>query len=178
MSAGLVVPLTLPRSFAAIFDEVLNETDAADPHVIAAKVEEQVTDDMLREALRAVLPTFIRSRLSLARRLTVNQDIKKALGPTGSPQQGRSWKVEGIRAIADKIRHQRWAIDGANSQWKLLRDCTVDDLARIASVRRDVATANLTKAEQIDRLREALKSKGVSTVGDLTDDELLAAMQG
>jgi hypothetical protein len=178
MSLQPVMHLPLTRSFQEVLEEALR-SDEADPRAIAARVERAITDEMLRDALRAMLPSYVRYKMSLERRASPITAVKD-VGPTTSPQQARSWKVDAIRAQAQAERHKRYAVPTADGreQWKLLHDCTPADLAIIVQMRRDHAAATLCAAEKLDRLRATLVQKKADTVADLSDADLVAALKG
>ncbi len=69
-------------------------------------------------------------------------------------------------------RYQRVTVDG---EWKLLADCTADDLDVIATDRESGAERLLAVAERFRTLAARMRAAGAATVADLDGADVLEA---
>lgn len=90
----------------------------------------------------------------------------------GGRKPNRSGRLAAIRDRHAAWKRARYVIDGT---WKMLADCTVDDVLALAAQRRDVAARNTAEAERFDQLARVMKDAGAVTVADLDDDVEVAA---
>lgn len=138
---------------------ILADSDEADPGVIADLAFEVIDPDDMAAALRQSLRQFVRQ-------IITEQRAHASVPPKVHPH-ARSWKVQGIREQWTRALAQRVFTGGG---WKLLRDCTRDDLLFAASERRENAARSIAVAEQYESFAEQLKRRKVMTVGELPAD--------
>src|SRR5688572_9456756 len=124
--------------------KVIDSTDLANPHDIAAKVAESIPAKLLRVALAQALPELVRVELGRARTHAVPQ-------PTTA--SNRSSKVTGIREAWR--RHLRDRVHVGRGIWQMLADCTAENFRAAAEERRANAAANLAAADRYDGYAEA-----------------------
>jgi hypothetical protein len=114
----------------ALVRSVIDETDLPSPRDIAAKDAEMVPDEHLRAALALALVSLAHDEVTRTRMANVASAAPSA-------------KVAAIRAAAETWRralHDRVHVGAGD--WKLLADCTADDLAFAAEERREMARRN------------------------------------
>lgn len=184
----------------AVAREVLRETDLDDPVEIAAEVFARTPDDAVADAYRSLLLRTAQDAIRFERmtfdfprdHCVVDTHPRDVSGGTTSPtshrvcdthtaaagggtkprKPNRSAKVTAIRNHHAAWKRARYVING---EWKMLADCTVDDVLALAEQRRAVAARNESEATRFDQLARAMKDAGVSTVADLDDDVAVAA---
>lgn len=163
--------------------EVIDAHDSVDPAVLASALLPLVPDEELGLMLLGLLRSYVRDILGEIRRgggraephLTllkpwVDDENDPNMLPAPAPSKARakssrSWRVDGMRA-----EHQAWldaAFPGADGEWKRRSEMTFADLMAAASQRRDLAKANETEADKLERIAAALTDAGVETVGAL-----------
>ena len=136
--------------------DVLDETDLADPSEVAEKVFSGLRRSDYGAALQQTLRQFTR---------VVMTEARAAGGPAmPQPTATKSWKVEGVR---DQWVQQMNARIHTDSGWKMLRDCTRDDLLFAAADRRRIAKENLATADRYELLANLMAEHGAETVNDL-----------
>lgn len=145
---------------------VLDTTNLTEPAEIAAKVAENVPSRELRRVVGELLPAYVRE---------VNRH-RRNLGLTSenANQSARSSKVAAFRAIGRAWLRNRIQVE---SGWKLLADCSYEDLMWAAENRRQIAAQNFAKAEEYEALAQHVQAHGVDRLADLPDaalDELEA----
>lgn len=138
--------------------EVLDTTSLADPDDVAAKVAENVPSNKLRTVVRVLLPAYVREHMRAQR--ASNPVISDA----HRTRSARSSKVAAIRAEHERCLRDRVFTDAG---WKLLGECTYENLVYAANARREDAERNMARAAQYDALAAALQEHGVATVGEL-----------
>ena len=158
----------------SVFDtirEVLDESDVADPKMLAKLVLAEIPKSQTMEALEQVLPTVLtqfasRGRLSPPRHA---QDYADS-------SDGPSRRVASIREGWRNVLHARMAV--GNGQYKLLRDCTAIDLETMAKVNDTHAEQNAAAARRKRRIATRMTELDVKVVGELPDNELEALLCG
>lgn len=138
--------------------EVLDTTSLTEPSDIAAQVAKDVPAKQLRAALTEALVSFV---ANVNQRRRMNNPL---LGHAPQVRSGRSTKVAGIANWWAAALRDRVHVDGG---WKLLRDCTFDDLMFAAAERREHARRNEAKADQYETLAKLLREHSVDRVADL-----------
>lgn len=152
-----------PFNLRATVRDVLAGTNEADPGVIAGMV------------LAAIKRTDRDAALTQAMRLFVRQIVSETrncdpVAPT--PIRGSS-RVQAIRDGWQKhLRDRVHCPDG----WKLLADCTYDDLLAAAVERRELADRNQARARQYDGWARLLTEHDVTTFGDLPAEVQMRAL--
>jgi hypothetical protein len=142
--------------------DVLDGSDLASPEEIAARVAENVGSKQLRAALAQSLPHYVSRVIQNRRASNVILNPNAVQGPVAN--SGRSAKVMGIRnawarALADRLH----VADG----YKLLGECTYNDLMFAAEERRDHARRNSVKADQYAAVAKRLTELGLTKVSEL-----------
>lgn len=154
MSTAAVIPFPEQEEFslAAIVRELLDSSDEANPHALAADLLGSLSDDVLRAALLVCLPDYIAKQCHRASTRT----------PAQAPGSAR-W--DNVAAVASDglFRRRLWTPSG----WKHLGDCSRADLLGIAEQRQELAEANAAAAENFTRLANAMKRDKAERVGDL-----------
>jgi hypothetical protein len=141
--------------------------EMADPGDLAEIVFARITPDQYADALRLLLRSYVRTSLNAQRNHYFadeqDSDGQKQATPRSSyvtAMQGGAWRKE----LMERVK-------GADG-WKLLRDCTVEDLRAAAAERMKLAAANAAHAEVYSNLARHLIALEATRVGDLSDDVL------
>ena len=146
--------------------EVAEQSDTANPNALAAEVLSTVPREQRMEALSQALPFAVRE--IVVRQRTPTNEL-------GSGYRGRmpqpSRKVTNIRNNWQKILHERHKV-GPNGTWKLLGDCTADELDWAAELRDRMALQNALKAEQFRKFAKLLRENQVATLRELPETVL------
>ena len=145
--------------------EVLADTDAADPGEIAGQVMARIPPRMIRVALSQALRLYVRQVISETR--TGNNP------PSASPIQP-SLKVAAIRDGWQRRLRDR--VHVGDSAWKMLADCTYDDLLAAAAERRQLADRNNAWARTYDAWARLMTEAGVTTFGELPAEILMQTL--
>jgi hypothetical protein len=180
MSALEVTPLPEPFDINHVIDDVLANTDVADPSALAGIVLCRLNEIELRTAARQMLRGYLRERLTRLRLPPGLAPVRPVDDDTRPPKQ-KSWKRDMIQAKAEQIRRARVQVgrdDDGRERWMLFGDCTRDDLNVLARSRRALAEAVLAKAETYERLADVLEKQRAGRVRELPAESLLAAMRG
>lgn len=147
---------------------VLAGTDEPDPGVIAELVMAQIPAKQRAAALDQALRLFVRQVISETRVSRVGK-----VTPIVSP---RSWKGQGIRDGWQRRLRDR--VHVGDSAWKLLADCTYDDLMRAATERQNLADRNAAWARTYKEFALAVSEAGVDTFGDLAAERQMHLLGG
>src|SRR5262245_58955494 len=131
---------------------VLEDTDLAEPTDIAAEVARRKPRAVLRDAYETALVGYVRVVNNEHRRHNV------IIRPSA--------KVAAIRSAWQRSLRDRVEFVGG---WKLLGDCTYDDLMAAAKYRRQLADRNQAMATAYEALAHRLTAAGVATAGDLPE---------
>lgn len=153
----------------ALVRDVIRTTDAVGPDSVAEQVHARIPAKQRDAALVEALVEVARQVLTRER----SGPVEPLPGLYESPRPNRSRKVAGIRAHARALRDQ---VAVGERTWKRLGDCTFDDLQHAAEVRERMAASNANRAAQYRALAEVLGRSGASTVAELSDDQLVAAL--
>ena len=145
--------------------DVLAETTEADPGKLAGLVLARIPKKDYHAALSQALRLFVRQIISETR--TGHN------APAPTPIQG-SRKVAAIREGWQRRLNDR--IHVGDSAWKVLRDCTYDDLLHAAQERRSLAERNAAWARQYDAWARLLTEHDVETFGDLAAEVQMQAL--
>lgn len=143
--------------------DVLDAGNDADPGVIADKVFEQIPPAKQAEALQQTLRLFVRQVISEQRGRPTPATNVRPIRPSAS------WKG---RAIRDGWqRHLDDRLHVAGSGWKLLRECSAEDLLAVAAERQEKAEQNAAWARAYREFSAAMTDAGVETFGDLPAEQ-------
>lgn len=134
--------------------DVLVSTKLTDPDAIADEVLSRTPRNGLRAAYRLLL-----RRLALDAIRFANMSASE---PRRTPN--RSSKVAAIRNRHIDYFAQRVC---ANGEWKMLGDCTPEDVLDLAAQRREVAARNAAKAGEYEALHSQMIAAGVARARDL-----------
>lgn len=146
----------------SVIADVLDSTDLADPAEVAEEAYRRLTVDDYAAALQQVLRQFAR---------LVMMSRRSHMPVAVHPKAPASWKVAAIREGWRRHLQDRLFTPAG---WKLLRDCTRDDLLYIAAERRRIADENLATAERFEKLAGHLV--GTATCASLPEDVLADAL--
>lgn len=154
---------------------VMAETDLTSPEEIAAKVAEDVPAKALRAVLARVLRTYVRIELGISRMPTMH--VPDPANPVSSPNirtpgSARSAKVRAIREAAPGWLRDRVYI--GNHIWKMIGDCTYENLRYLESERVDNAERSRAAAARYGRLADLVKKHKAARVADLPAHVLIA----
>lgn len=133
---------------------VIDDTDIVNPGEIAAKVLDSIPTEHLRDVLQMTLRQYVLTVVSRDRFRTAHPP--KVLAGTANP----STKVLAIREYGKAWLRTRECIGG---EWKLLGNCTYNDLMVLADTRKKAAERYLAKAEKYRRLAKELVRANAST---------------
>lgn len=177
------VDLVGPASFDVLarLTVELERSDIADPKIVARQVADGIPDERLREAVTAALVALAGSvearRRSTARTATgkpadplssyLPTVIKEGAGPSGRRAVTQVGESHWHRTAVDyrtRLLAQRIAVGG---EWKLLRDCTRDDLLYAAEKRHDQAVKVAAQGDWFLKLADVMDRAGVARVIDL-----------
>jgi hypothetical protein len=132
---------------------VMDETDLTSPEEIAAKVAESVPAKSLRAVLATVLRDYVRIELGRDRSPVLRP------APTGSA------KVRAYREYAQRWLRERVFV--GDSGWKLLGDCTYENLRYLEQERLVNAERSRLAAARYATLAELVQRHSVARVADL-----------
>lgn len=146
--------------------------DYNSPQDLAAAVLDNLgTDvDVLHAALQETLPQYLSAYITRRRNDTMNNRNRPA------PDSSKSAKGDGIRSWFAKFLAQTQPTEAG--VWKQMGDCNADDMMFAANDRRTRADAHMARADQYERLATAIKEAGVSTVRELEEPAVRAALDG
>lgn len=147
--------------------DVLKSTDEADPGEVAALVMAQIPRGKQREALEQSMRLFVRQVISETR--TGNR-------PANVTPIHRSAKVSAIRDGWQRRLRDRVHI--GDSAWKMLADCTYDDLSAAAAERQEHADRNMVWAREYRAMASAVLDAEVETFGDLPAEVQMQILGG
>lgn len=139
---------------------VIDETDLATPEEIAAKVAESVPGRELRSVLAFVLRDFVRVELGRGRMAS------RAPERSTSAKPQRSAKVASIRDYG-----RRWLRDRefVGDTWKLLGDCSYENLRYLEADRVQNAARSTAAATRYGHLADLVKKHKTDRVAGLPD---------
>lgn len=139
----------------ALVREVAASHVGAHPHKLARLVAEATDPSDMLDFYVAALEKVVADMIRTGRNATMNN------------KQGRSAK------LADRVswwqRMLREQVSVGGGVWKLLGDCTIDDLFYCISERRDQIAAIECQIVKYETIAAAMREHGVDTVGQLPD---------
>ena len=150
--------------------DMLTESDVADPGRIAEMVMVRIAPDDHATALSQALRLFVRQVISETRTGNAPTNVTPILS------RGRSWKATGIRDGWQRRLNDR--IHVGDSDWKLLGDCTYDDLIAAASERQQLADRNAAWARTYRAFAAALRDTGAATFRELPAEQQMHLLGG
>lgn len=162
--------MTTTFNLRAAVREVLDQTNEADPGVIAGMVVAQVAKKDRDAALSQAMRLFVRQVISETR---VGH---RPANVTPLRKGTHSRKVAAIREGWARRLRDRVHVGG--SEWKQLGDCTYDDLMAAASERQDLADRNATWAQEYRVMASAVLDADVERFRDLPTDEQARILGG
>lgn len=144
--------------------DALESSTFADPSVVAADLANEIDSRKLRDALRQTLPAYVTSIATRARTANISRKPEDDDTPTNDSPR---WNV--VRSI---FNDRVFTPDG----WKMLRDCTRDDLLAAATDRQERAAALMAWGDKFARLADLLAEENAAKVGDLSEDDVRAVL--
>lgn len=138
--------------------QIIADTDLTDPSEIADAVYDRTPEDAVHDAYRHILRNTAREAIRTAN--------MQASSPPSEPRRtpNRSSRVSAIKRTHVAYFDQRVF---ANGDWKLLRDCTRDDVLDLAAQRQEIADRNAAKAAEFRSIHDRMVTANVTVVGDL-----------
>lgn len=141
--------------------------------------EVQHCPDRMRTLLAEVLPAFVRPRLHDARARAareLNEPVATSPSKEPSPRTGRfvSRKVQAIHTAYEQLLATQYS---TGEGYRRLGDCTAEDLAYAASLRRAQAAGNLFEAGRLEQLAAAVREYGAAKVAELPEAIVTEIMQ-
>lgn len=159
-----------PRTVRAMIRELIAATDLTDWREIADKVISDLDPAEYEDALREVLPSYVRSVAMANRKPGPVMTVPPKAVPDGKlpPDEPRKHVSSKMRAIGadwqDRLREIYPAADGTN---KHLANMNYADLQSMADRLRRQARQTMARANGWTELANALKLHKVNTVADL-----------
>ncbi|MDQ6524285.1 hypothetical protein RB608_11770 [Nocardioides sp. LHD-245] len=150
--------------------DVLSRTSEADPGVLAGLVLDEIPADAREVALAQAMRLFVRQIIS------ENRTAHHRGSSAPVHRSGQSVKVAAIRDNWQRRLHDR--VHGADSQWKILADCTYEDLCAAANEREELAARNSAWAREYRAMASAVLDAGAETFSDLPVEQQAALLGG
>lgn len=145
---------------------VLDSSNLTDPGEIADKVAESIPASALRAALHVTLRSYVRQ---------VMAETRTNSAPNfRSPAAGRSVKVQAIRDGWQRQLDNR--VHVGDSEWKLLGDCTYEDLLACAAEREAIAARNQSMARYYRGLAGLVAEHDTAALRDVPAEVLMPAL--
>lgn len=144
--------------------QIITETNLTDPTEIADAVYDRTPEDAIHEAYRLILRNTAREAIR-----TANMQASSTPEPRRNPN--RSSRVAAIKRTHIAYFDQRVF---ANGNWKLLRDCTREDVLDLAAQRQEIADRNAAKDDEFRSIHDQMVTANVTVVGDLESLEAAA----
>lgn len=141
--------------------DALEASQLADPSLVAQDLVSGLADDELREVLEHVMPAYV-TKLATQQRSHHISDAAEHGPNNASPR----WQQVSI--FMDRV----FTPDG----WKMLRDCTRDDLVAAADDRYARAAQLRQSGDRLMALADYLDQKKVGKVGDLPENEVIQVL--
>lgn len=148
-----------------IVRDVLRNSTLADPGDIAAEVLRRIPARSTRDALEQTLRLYVRQVIS---------EVRISSRPAPATAANGSWKVAAIRDGWQ--RRLRDPVHVGAQEWKLLADCSYEDLLAAAAERRQLAERNQAWARTYDAWAGLLVEHDVKRFGDLPADAQMQAL--
>lgn len=165
----------------------LAETHVGPDAITAAILHEVGSNPLaLRDLLAQVLPCYVRSRLSMGRRVPVTlEELIEEPVVTSDPapssdvvdEDGRVWVSRKSLAIATAYERLMATQYGTENGYRPLGQCSVDDLEWAAAERRKQAAGHLVEAERLAKLAAAQREYGTTVVAELPHEIVAEIMQ-
>lgn len=159
MSAPAVQPQIKPFDLRQRVLEVVEASDTADPHALTEEVLSRISTRDAPNALAQCLPGYVRLIVAGLGRENVRRT---------ADSKPRSWKLEGARLLMERTLRRRVM---CGDTWKLLAECTKDDVLSIAGARRQQAADLIAHAVWYERLADAMGD--AETVADVPEGTFL-----
>lgn len=144
-----------------VITRLVNDGEA-DPAVIAEQARVLAPRNLIEDALQGMLYELAREVLRQRRSLLLSGGTPRG----GHPSRKHASMLEYAAA---------WLAGSLNigpNQWKLLAECTADDLTAAADYSDQLAQANATRAKHYRRMVDALVRYNAATLNDLPVDVL------
>lgn len=137
------------QTLAALIERALT-TKEPDPHVIAMRVVPKLSDEVRQQMIYAGVLDRVCKQISFER--------------SAGPRKPGPSKWATVQRVAP------------GGEWKLLADCTTDDLLLLAAEYRQRSDELLAREREYRELAGQLRASGCATVGEMWDSpESLAA---
>lgn len=152
-------------SLGQLIRDVSEHMDAdARPEEIAQAVIDKAGDDLASVFLLELVTEAVRNTLSGQRRGALSQGGSSD-GGTFSHKQAR------VRDWWQRALNTRYPVGGGN--WKLLRDCTVDDLLHCIAEREAMIERTRAQIDKLNGIVTAMREHNAATAGDLSAEQVI-----
>jgi hypothetical protein len=142
--------------------EVMDDHPRADPRELARHVAKLTPKADVMTFYEDTLVDYVSSMLRTERNTALD-----AARPKGNYSKKLQRCRDGWKALCASRVHI------GQTQWKLLGDCTVDELEFCASERRENATENIRRAEEYERYAELMREHRAKKFRDLPPEAVM-----
>jgi hypothetical protein len=157
--------------------EVMDSSTLADPHAIADEVYQRIPKSMIAVALQVTLKAFVRQVVSESRHRMSPSRVPVPNATVGG--SGFSAKRAGIAEWWQRALRDRVEVGGSGKrEWKMLGECTADDLERAAAFREQQAERNKSVARMYRAWARTLNERGVQQMRELPPEVLQQNLAG
>lgn len=164
------------KDAAELLSELIADCKAVDPRRIAAEIEPLIGSRHLRSVFRVTLVGYIRVELGKKRRASLAhyQHAGSACGNCGRrvlhapecPDSATTQlhdRLEYLSILQDLLPQSVYV----NRSWKVLGDCSEQEIREIAEDLRTTAERDLERAQQYEELADDLVSENMETLAKL-----------
>ncbi|GAA4923883.1 hypothetical protein [Nesterenkonia rhizosphaerae] len=151
--------------------QIIADTDITDPDKIAAEVLSRTPKHQIRAVYASLLRGVAKNAIGQLnmRTSTAHREELHATSPAATRRTpAKSSRVASIRSNHLSYFAQRVHAQGT---WKMLGDCTRDDVLDLIAQRQAKADANLAKAAEFKDLHERMVAAGVTLAKELDTAE-------
>lgn len=146
-----------PPTLRGLIREVATDMPCADPREIASRVEKLTTNEQVSAFYTEALVPVVRDLLREQRNTALAQAVAGAHRVSPKVAAVRDWWTEMLAA----------RVHVGGSHWKLLGDCTADDLRFCISEREAEIERIQAQVARYERLLAAVIEHGAAKVSDL-----------
>jgi hypothetical protein len=155
----------------ALVRQVVDADSTGDRSAMTAEVRKRIPAGSTEAALSQALAAVVREEISHGWRRPLHVPARPASARRAKQQQQPSRKVAVIRTTW-RTRLDTVMYTIADGSTRRLGDMTVEDLKFVAAGLREQADALNRRARLLDKLIDAMNSRGAATVRDLDDADL------
>jgi len=142
----------------------IEQAESPDVPALAARLEQDIPQDRMAEALRETLPCYVRAQLSLYRTAMLRRHRAAAKERQRSPKWER---------VAEATRSRWWHVSvpvrGGRTVSKWLGDCTVEEVRAVAAAYGQRASQQAAYEKRYSRLAEEMERRSAKLVKELPE---------